>query len=59
MGGGLTLRGGHAMQALQYVGRRPAVGVADGDRFGKPAGAVENVRHLVPAQLPFRVDEPG
>lgn len=59
MGGDLALRVGLAVQALQNGGDRPGLNVVDGDRFGEPAGAVENVRHLGSAQLPLRMDEPG
>lgn len=48
---------GNASQALQHGQDRRDLTVADGDRFGEPAGAVEYVRHLVHADLLLRMDE--
>lgn len=45
------------MQALQHRGGGLAVGVADGDRFGDPAGTVEKVARLERADHPLRTGQ--
>lgn len=38
---------------------RPCLDVSDGDGFGQAASAVQDVGHLVRADLPLGVDELG
>lgn len=50
---------GSASKTLENGGDRFCLDIAYGNRFGEPAGAVENVRDLVSADVPLGMDELG